>query len=81
MRSEWLGKVLDEREKAAGPVKFEVGDFIVFRAQTMWSNAKAKRKCTGKTAQGKPTVKYNGFDDFALRWNEIIEVIPAWRNE
>lgn len=73
---ETLGKVLDKREANVAPIKFNIGDTLVFKAQTLYDCRKATRIIRDKDYSGRPEVKYNGYDNFVVRWNEIVEVIP-----
>tara|TARA_X000001382_G_scaffold5176_1_gene4448 strand:+ start:831 stop:1160 length:330 start_codon:yes stop_codon:yes gene_type:complete len=71
-----LGKILDARETNAVPVEFNIGDKLVFKAQTLYGREKATRIIRDKDYVGRPEVRYNGYDNFVVRWNEIVEVIP-----
>jgi len=53
---------------------FKIGQTIVFKSPTRDGNFKAKRIITGNF-RGLPTVKFNGWHDFVIRENEIIEII------
>tara|TARA_X000001382_G_C3041814_1_gene138120 strand:- start:257 stop:511 length:255 start_codon:yes stop_codon:yes gene_type:complete len=74
-----MRKVLDAREANAVPVPFKIGDKLVFKAQTLYGKQKATRIIRDiKTFDGleRPVVKYDGWSDFVVRINEIVEVIP-----
>ena len=53
---------------------FKIGQTIVFKSPTRDGNFKAKRIINGNF-KGLPTVKFNGWHDFVIRKNEIIEII------
>ena len=53
---------------------FKIGQTIVFKSPTRDGNFKAKRIINGNF-KGLPTVKFNGWHDFVIRANEIIEII------
>tara|TARA_A100000164_G_C21624421_1_gene638144 strand:+ start:547 stop:735 length:189 start_codon:yes stop_codon:yes gene_type:complete len=55
-------------------IKVKIGDTITFRVVTNYGTHKATRKVTGICTSGKPLVKFHGWDDYQIRWNEIIEV-------
>ena len=55
-------------------IKFEIGDTITFKAQMMEQCRKATRKVIGIDTSGKPLVRYEGWDNFQVRLDEIIEV-------
>lgn len=59
----------------------EVGDRIIFRSATRSGNFKANRIVNGFRSGGKPTVRFNGFHDFVVRPDEIMDVIKEeeWR--
>ena len=54
-------------------MEFEIGQTIVFKALTRDSYRKATRKING-SRRGSPTVRYNGWDNFAVQPYEIIEI-------
>ena len=49
----------------------KIGDRITFRAVTRFTGAEVTRKVRGFCYNGKPTVKYEGYDDFIGDWCEI----------
>jgi len=53
----------------------EVGDHINFYDSTSSDNRKHKRVVKGFARCGCPTVRYQGYDDFAVLWDEIAEVV------
>jgi hypothetical protein len=53
---------------------FKIGQTIIFKSPTRDGNFKAKRIINGNF-KGLPTVKFNGWHDFVIRANEIIEII------
>jgi hypothetical protein len=55
-------------------LNFKTGQTIVFKSPTRSGNIKAKRIITG-SFRGLPTVRFNGWHDFVIRQNEIIEII------
>lgn len=57
--------------------KVKVGDRIRFRAATRWSNAAVWRKVNGFWANGMPTVRFGGWDNFVVQPGEILEVERA----
>ena len=69
-----MDKLLNQRESNSPRIDFKIGDTITFKAQTMYSCRKATRKVVGKDYTGRPLVKYDGWDDFQIRWNEITHV-------
>lgn len=59
--------------------KFEIneGDRITFKAATRHSYRKVTRVVNGFwLSTNKPTVRYQGWSDFAVQAHEIIEVHP-----
>ncbi len=54
-------------------INFKIGQTIVFKSPTRDGNFKAKRIINGNF-KGLPTVKFNGWHDFVIRQNEIIEI-------
>lgn len=60
-----------------GKFNIEVGDRITFKACTRYSNNKVTRKVNGFWGStDSPTVRYEGWSDFAVKPSEIIEVHP-----
>ena len=58
-------------------MNIKVGDRITFRAVTRHTGAKATRVVNGFWGStDKPTVRYQGWSNFAVRRSEIIEVHP-----
>lgn len=55
-------------------LNFKTGQAIVFKSPTRNGNFKAKRIING-SFRGLPTVRFNGWHDFVIRQNEIIEII------
>jgi len=55
-------------------LNFKTGQTIVFKSPTRSGNFKAKRIING-SFKGLPTVRFNGWHDFVIRQNEIIEII------
>ena len=55
-------------------INFKIGQTIIFKSPTRGGNFKAKRIINGNF-KGLPTVKFNGWHDFVIRANEIIEII------
>lgn len=53
--------------------KFEIGDTIIFKSPTRNGNIKATRKING-TFNGLPTVRFNGWADFVIKQNEILDI-------
>ena len=53
--------------------QLEIGDSITFRAVTRWSSAVATRVITGFSRDGRPLVRYGGWSDFMVSWDEILE--------
>ncbi len=54
-------------------MNIEIGDYIIFKAQTRDSFRKVRRKVNG-FYNGMPTVGYFGSCNFVVRYDEIIEV-------
>jgi len=54
-------------------VKFKQGQKITFKSPTRNGNVKAIRIING-TFNGLPTVRFNGWINFVVRKNEIIEI-------
>lgn len=54
-------------------LNFKIGQTIVFKSPTRSGNFKAKRIINGNF-RGLPTVKFNGWHDFAIKKNEIIDI-------
>lgn len=77
MLEQYMATVLENRERGFDAIPFEVGQEITFRALTRNGNKKATRKIVGKSANGKPLVRYNGWHDFQINWNEIL-LIDGW---
>ena len=56
-------------------MKIEVGDRIKFKAMTRWNCGTVWRKVNGFWLDtSRPTVRYGGWSDFAVRLDEILEV-------
>lgn len=56
--------------------KPKVGDYIVFTAATRWGSCKpVKRKVLDIDYEGRPLVRYGGWDNFIVYPKEISEVI------
>ena len=54
-------------------MEFKTGQIITFKSPTRSGNIKAKRIING-TFNGLPTVRFNGWFNFVIRQNEIIEI-------
>ena len=54
-------------------MEFKTGQIITFKSPTRSGNIKAKRIING-TFNGLPTVRFNGWSNFVIRQNEIIEI-------
>ena len=54
-------------------IKFEIGDTITFKAKTYYQYRKATRKVVG-IESGCPLVVYEGWKNFLVKLDEIIEV-------
>ena len=54
-------------------MEFKTGQIITFKSPTRNGNIKAKRIING-TFNGLPTVRFNGWVNFVIRKNEIIEI-------
>tara|TARA_R110000764_G_scaffold112939_1_gene200078 strand:+ start:438 stop:614 length:177 start_codon:yes stop_codon:yes gene_type:complete len=52
---------------------FKIGQRITFKSPTRNGNVKATRIING-TINGLPTVRFNGWVNFIIRQNEIIEI-------
>jgi hypothetical protein len=62
--------------------KIEVGDRIKFKAATRNSYNAVWRKVNGFWADtSMPTVRYEGWSDFAVRLGEVIEVEKGANND
>jgi hypothetical protein len=57
--------------------KIRVGDHIRFRAITRWSDKPATRKVVGIDLEGRPLVRFGGWDNFIVERREVLEVLPA----
>ena len=55
-------------------IKFEIGDTITFKAKTYYQYRKATRKVVGIDISGCPLVVYEGWTNFLVKLDEIIEV-------
>ena len=53
--------------------QFKIGQRITFKSPTRCGNFKATRIING-TFNGLPTVKFNGWDSFIIKENEIINI-------
>ena len=53
--------------------KIKIGDRIKFRALTRYSHETVWRKVNGFW-NGCPTVRYQGYGDFVVRLEEILEI-------
>ena len=53
--------------------QFKIGQRITFKSPTRCGNFKATRIING-TFNGLPTVRFNGWINFVIRQNEIIEI-------
>ena len=53
---------------------FKIGQTIVFKSVTRNGFKKASRKINGNF-NGLTTVKFNGWQSFVIKQNEIIEII------
>lgn len=69
-----MSKILNDREAHSDKLDIKIGDSITFRAQTLYSCRKATRKVIGLDYSGRPLVRYDGWDDFQVRWNEITHI-------
>jgi len=54
-------------------MEFKIGQIITFKSPTRSGNIKAKRIING-SFKGLPTCRFNGWVDFVVRENEIIEI-------
>lgn len=54
-------------------MEFKQGQRITFKSPTRNGNVKATRIING-SFNGLPTCRFNGWDDFVVRKNEIIEI-------
>ena len=54
-------------------MNFKIGNTIVFKAPTRNGFKKATRKING-TFNSLPTARFNGWDKFVIKSNEIIEI-------
>jgi hypothetical protein len=75
-----MAKLLAVREANATRHDIKVGDEITFKAITMYGSRKATRKVKAIDSSGRPRVRYDGWDDFQVRWNEI-KAINGWEVE
>lgn len=58
--------------------KLAIGDRIKFRAVTRHSDRPAWRKVVGfDLCDGRPLVRFHGWDNFIVRWDEIQEIEKA----
>ena len=55
----------------------KVGDDLTFKSWTMYGSRKATRKVNAIDSTGRPLVRYDGWHDFQVRWNEVI-AINGW---
>ena len=55
----------------------KVGDRIQFRSITRWNSRTVWRKVNGFWAGRGPTVRFGGWGNFIVRWDEIVDVDPA----
>ena len=77
MLEQYMSTVLENRERGFKPISFEIGQEITFKALTRDGNKKATRKIVGRSTNGKPLVRYNGWGNFQINWNEIL-LIDGW---
>ncbi len=54
-------------------MEFKTGQRITFKSPTRNGNIKANRIING-TFNGLPTVRFNGWVNFVIRQNEIIDI-------
>lgn len=54
-------------------MEFKQGQKITFKSPTRSGNVKAIRIING-TFNGLPTVRFNGWNNFVIRQNEIIKI-------
>jgi len=54
--------------------KLKVGDRIKFHAIARFATRPVTRKVNGFWVDGRPTVNYQGYKEFVVRWREIIAV-------
>lgn len=59
------------------PRKVAVGDSITFKAATRASFKKVTRKVVGIDEQGRPLVRYEGWENFIVHWREISAIAPG----
>ena len=50
------------------------GDDLTFKSWTMYGSRKATRKVKQIDSSGRPRVRYDGWDNFQVRWNEVISI-------
>ena len=55
-------------------INWKIGDTIVFKSPTRDGTRKAIRKINGTYGGKYPTVRYNGWSNFAVKLNEIIDI-------
>ena len=56
-------------------LNFNIGDTIEFKSPTRSGNYKATRKINGTWGEKKlPTVRFNGWSNFMIKQNEIIDI-------
>lgn len=70
-----MTKILDKDEKilADKKVQFKLGQRITFKSPTRDGCIKATRVING-VYNGLPTVRFNGWSEFVIRENEIINI-------
>lgn len=59
------------------PCKLAIGDSITFKAATRSDFKRVRRKVVGIDAAGRPMVRYHGWSDFVVRWDEVQEIHRA----
>lgn len=57
----------------------KVGDRIRFLAITRWSDRPALRKVRAIDHQGRPLVRFGGWDNFIVERHEVLDIEPAAR--
>jgi hypothetical protein len=61
------------------PRKIAIGDSITFKAATRSHYKLATRKVVDIDVEGRPLVRYHGWNDFVVQWPEVKAVINAVR--
>lgn len=57
--------------------KLAIGDRITFRAATRSHDRRATRKVVAIDHEGRPLVRYHGYDNFVVHWREVEAIERA----